>query len=45
METTEAGRRLRFSFHSWNQKTERIMAFSFLVSPLLNLNYLTMILV
>jgi len=23
MEITEAGRRLRFPFHSWNQKTDR----------------------
>ena len=45
MEITEAGRRLMFSVHSWNQKTDIIMVLSFLVSPLLNLNYLTMILV
>jgi len=32
---TEAGRRLRFSFHSWNQKTDRIIVLSFLVSRLL----------
>ena len=35
MEITEAGRSLRFSFHSWNQKTDRIIVLSFLVSRLL----------
>ena len=35
MEITEAGRRLRFSLYSWNQKTDRIIVLSFLVSRLL----------
>jgi len=47
MEITDAGRSLRLSFHNWNQENIRkqdvIMVLSFLVSPLLNLDYLTMI--
>jgi len=43
IEIAKAGRRLMFSVHSWNQKTDIIMAFSFLDSPLLNLDNLTMV--